>query len=63
MKRAQIGVAMSSLDHLIYLAKDEDLMEKMKGPLKELLDRVTVSDPIEDDALMEIVRDQIFKTP
>jgi len=56
-------MATSNIDHLIELSKDPELMIKVAPSIKDYIDRVTVSEPITDDVLMQDIRDVIFKVP
>ena len=62
-KNAKIWMATSNIDHLIELSKDPELMIKVAPSIKDYIDRVTVSEPITDDVLMQDIRDVIFKVP
>lgn len=62
-KNAKVGMWVSDINNLIDIAKDPDLLEKVAPSIKDYLDRVTVSQPLTDEKVMEQIRDEIFKTP
>lgn len=51
------------IDHLIEIWKDPELMEMLKDPIKDYIDRITVSEPLTDDAVLDLARDTMFKEP
>jgi hypothetical protein len=53
----------SDVTHLDELRKNPDLMEAIKDPLKWYLDRVTVSEPLTDEKIVEDIQAEIFKEP
>jgi len=35
----------------------------LKDPIKDYIDRITVSEPLTDDAVLDLARDTMFKEP
>jgi len=62
-QNVNIGIVASDVGHLQELRNNPDLMEKIKNPLKAYLDRVTVSEPLTDEKIVQDIQDTIFKTP
>ncbi|HPC34213.1 MAG TPA: hypothetical protein PLP73_01000 [Candidatus Absconditabacterales bacterium] len=57
------GYVSHDIDHLIEIGKDPELMEMLKDPIKDYIDRITVSEPLTDDAVLDLARDTMFKEP
>jgi hypothetical protein len=62
-QNVNIWIVASDVTHLDELRKNPDLMEAIKDPLKWYLDRVTVSEPLTDEKIVEDIQAEIFKEP
>lgn len=61
--QAKIWIWVSDVNNIIDIAKDPELLDKASSWIKDYIDRVTVSQPLTDEKMMDVIRDEIFKTP
>jgi hypothetical protein len=59
----KMWLAVSDIDHIVELWKDEELLNRLAPDIKNYLDHVTVSKPLTDEKIMELVEWEIFKEP
>lgn len=59
----KIWIASSDINHLEELKNNPELLEKSSQWIKDYLDRITVSEPLTDEKIMDNIRSTIFKEP
>jgi len=61
-RNLKVGIAAWNVDNMTEIGKDPELLERVKDDMKNFLDRVTVSEPLTDEKILEDIKWSIFKS-